>query len=500
MRALTTFFLSGFLATVLVCGSSRAEEPKSSVGINLAPLADYSREWAFVDVFKQSRPWIESQQGKIKYDEQGYPILGPKQSVLTVMVRELKGHYPGGTYVATYSGAGYVRMDQFDVKRVRARPRHIEADVVPNDGGLQLQIVDTDPKNIVRNIHVWMPGFERKHATFHPLFYRRLEPFGVIRFMDWQGTNHSKQAKWSQRAKPGDARYTTPAGVPIEMMIELANLRKADPWFCMPHLADDEYVREFAKLVKARLHDGLKVYVEYSNEVWNGAFGQSHWARAQGRKLRLGDPDGARFYAERSVQIFKIWEEVFGGRDRLVRVLGSQFVNTWLSEQILTWKDAYKHADALAIAPYFGYEFGDPQHVSKTLRLSTEQLLKKLDEEVSGKNRELMEDQERIARKYKLQLIAYEGGQHLAGGGGFENNEALTRLFVSANRDPQMYELYRKHLKNWRDSNGGVYCTYNYVSSPGKWGSWGILEYQDQKETEAPKYRALIEFAKKKSE
>ena len=46
-------------------------------------------------------------------------------------------------------------------------------------------------------------------------FRQRLEPFSVIRFMDWQRTNNSKLVKWSQRARPDDARYTTAAGVPV---------------------------------------------------------------------------------------------------------------------------------------------------------------------------------------------------------------------------------------------------------------------------------------------
>ena len=40
-------------------------------------------------------------------------------------------------------------------------------------------------------------------------------------------------------------------GVALEYMIALCNELEADPWFCIPHTATDEYVREFAKQVKA---------------------------------------------------------------------------------------------------------------------------------------------------------------------------------------------------------------------------------------------------------
>ena len=153
-------------------------------------------------------------------------------------------------------------------------------------------------------------------------------------------------------------------------------------------------------------------------------------------RRKLGDPDGGRFYAERSVEVFKIWEDVFGGRERLVRVLGSQFVNAWLSEQILTWKNTYKNADVLAVAPYFGNEFGDPKIAPLSSRMTTDQLMKRLDDEIKTRNRDHIVKQAQLAGKYGLQLVAFEGGQHLVGYGGAENNNELTRLFCTANRDP----------------------------------------------------------------
>jgi hypothetical protein len=56
----------------------------------------------------------------------------------------------------------------------------------------------------------------------------------------------------------------------------------------MPHQASDEYVRQFALLVKEKLDPSLKVYIEYSNEVWNGIFAQHRYAEEQGKKIGLG--------------------------------------------------------------------------------------------------------------------------------------------------------------------------------------------------------------------
>jgi hypothetical protein len=96
--------------------------------------------------------------------------------------------------------------------------------------------------------------------------------------------------------------------------------------------------------------------------------------------------------------------------------------------------------------------------------------------------------------KRKLDLIAYEGGQHLAGYQGAENNDALTKLFHTANRHPKMRELYLEDLNNWKEAGGGLFCLYSSVGRYSKWGSWGLLESSDQDPKTAPKFRAVREF------
>jgi len=467
---------------------------RPAFGMNLAGAVDYSREWPLVDVFKASRQWMEQGRGPFAYDERGNPKLRPGQIVETLMVREIQGHYPAGDYVCTYEGKGRVEVNRFDVTRVlKESPGRIEFRVVPGDGGILLRVTASDLNDPIRNVHVWMPGFEKAASPFHPLYLKRLEPFGVVRFMDWQRTNNSPVKTWAQRAKMDDARWSTEAGMPAEVMVDLANARQAAPWFCMPHQADDDYVRRFAALVKERLDPKLKVYVEYSNEVWNYGFRQAAYANDEGKRLGLGSPEHHRFYAQRSGEIFGIWEQVFGGRDRLVRVLGTQSVNTWATEQILGFKDAAKHADALAVAPYFGGDFGDPKKVASVKAMSVDQLLDAVAADIDGPNRDHIRRQAALAKRYGLDLIAYEGGQHLVGHSGAENDEALTKLFAAANRHPRMYDLYRKHLDHWFAEGGGVYGVFSFVGAPSKWGSWGVIEYQDQPLDTAPKLRAVLD-------
>jgi hypothetical protein len=277
---------------------------------------------------------------------------------------------------------------------------------------------------------------------------------------------------------------------------------KVDPWFCVPHLASDDFVKQFAELVKKKLDTSRKVYVEYSNECWNGQFSQARYCGEQGKKLGLSKnayEAQLRFYSQRSVEVFAIWQKAFGGNKRLVRVLATQSANPWTGSTVLDWKDAYKSADAVAIAPYFGHRFGNPKTADKVAAMSAAELVAELATDVEN-NKKVLKSYAELAGKRKLQLMAYEGGQHLAGYQGAENNEKLTKLFHEANRHPKMKELYLADLKNWQEAGGGLFCVFSSMGTYSKWGSWGVLEHTGQDVKEAPKYQALREYLDRKSD
>jgi hypothetical protein len=93
-----------------------------------------------------------------------------------------------------------------------------------------------------------------------------------------------------------------------------------------------------------------------------------------------------------------------------------------------------------------------------------------------------------------LDLVAYEGGQHLVGTGEALNNQQLAALFIAANRHPRMRELYLEYLNQWREVGGGLFNHWNDVYPYNMFGSWGAIEYQNQDPATAPKYQALMEF------
>jgi hypothetical protein len=379
----------------------------------------------------------------------------------------------------------------------------------PTTGGILIQVTATDPKDYLRDmtfVPVTAAG-GRGDERFNPWFLESLAGFSVLRFMDWQETNNSKERRFDDRIRAESQTQASDRGVALEHLVELANRLGADAWFCIPHLADDDYVERFAAYVRDHLRPELAVYVEYSNEVWNGGFEQSRWAAEQGKALRLGEPEGARFYARRSVEIFAIFARVFGGTDRLRRVLASQNANTWLSEQILDAEvpgvgKAHRAADYLAVAPYFdglATNACEPDNEIAALeKLSPVELLARVREDVA-RTLDLAAQHEKLAAARRnaegraLRLAAYEGGPHLAGSCGGENAAALTALLLAANRDPAMKALYLDYLAGWRERGGRLFVHFSSTSRFTKWGSWGFAEWYDEKD--APKLAALRAFA-----
>ena len=483
-----------------------APNENSALGINLGGVTYWSSEIVFVDLFQHAQTFKSQALGK------SYAQGGPLDLTADGWVRSLRGDgqfadaivlsrpklgYPAGVYTCLYQGKGKIQF-AYRTKVVEESPGRIRVQVSSDQDLLTLRITETDPADPVRGIRVILPGFEDTYRDqpFHPDFLKRWEKFRVLRFMDLQRTNNSGQIQWSDRPTLSLQTQGDDAGVALEYLIQLANTLHADPWFCLPHQATDDYVRRFAEMVKAHLHPDLKVYVEYSNECWNGIFAQARYCRDQGKTLGLSDNDyqaQLRYYSKRSVEIFGIWEQVFGGTDRLVRVLAAQSANPWTSQQVIDFEEAYQHADVLGIAPYFGNALGDPKTQNEVARLTVDQVLDKCAEYIQAGNKTIAE-QARIAKERGLRLVAYEAGQHLVGYSGAENNKPLEDLLQAANRSPRMKDLYLAYLAGWKANGGTLAAIFSSMGTYSKWGSWGLLEYHGQPAAEAPKYQAVLEF------
>jgi hypothetical protein len=182
------------------------------------------------------------------------------------------------------------------------------------------------------------------------------------------------------------------------------------------------------------------------------------------------------------------------GEERVVAVLAGQSANPGLNAELLNaYEDAQVnptggHLDALAVAPYFGEIYREPAQAKS---LSIEKILADAEASISEHLAADTRGNRRAADAHKIRLIAYEAGQHLLAAGGLENDTSVVDLLIKANRDPRMGQLYRKAHRAWLDNGGELAVYFNSCQAPGKFGAWGALEYQDQPQSEAPKWAAL---------
>jgi len=502
------------------------------LGINTADVREDTSSVQFLNLFKTAIPFNEtipwgSSKG-VEFDENGWPknLHGGKAGT-KFLNRLPEGTVEDGFFTVLYDGEGKIFYGN-DARIVVHRPNK---DIIEIKAGkdhvlnASLFITKTNPDNYIRNIRILPEGgvckgfphirvktaaacgalpylsFEKNEdkLLFNPDYLAFMKDFQVIRFMNMSGMTRNPVEKWEDRNKPEKAtwggKYGS-RGAPVEIMVALANQVKANPWFSMPYKASDEYVRKFAEYVKKHLDPDLKAYIEYSNEVWNPIFIHHDYAIQQGLKEKLDTKKsvaGYKWYSKRSVEVFKIWEDVFGGQEQLIRVLGSWASNQSMSSLILSYRDAYKHTDALAIGPYVS---AHPKILRKAK--SVDDVFKAMMDKNSKWGMKsiisYIKKQSKVAKSFGVDLVAYEGGQHLVDWNTRKVNEHPNELLYAANRDPRMGLVYDQLLREWRKAGGKLFVAFSAPRIYSWYGSWGIKEHIRQPRSEAPKYDALLRY------
>ncbi|QHQ34091.1 calcium-binding protein [Algicella marina] len=528
-----------------------------SLGMGLEGLADWSAQMPFIDLMKFARPWtghVGEQWGGYDHDalradgfmdQSGWLKAIPENvsSVQTVVLTSLPEESTNliGRYRLTWEGEGDIEVLGANISGISPRPNAIWFRFTPGDGGVAISITRTNPENYIRNLRlVHESNIEAMEAgvLFNPDWIEKIEDLRSIRFMDWMQTNNSAVTGWAER--PSLDRYTyTDSGVPVEIMIALANQIGADPWFNMPHQADDEYVRRFAEYVRDHLDPELRSYVEYSNEMWNYSFQQTHWAAAQA-ETRWGaeaanDGGWMQFYGGRAAEVAMIWDDVYGpeAEARVINVIATHtgwpgLENYFLDAPLWTTETGRDrpatYFDAYAVTGYFGIELGldrveevlgwiDDSHAAAEAEAEAKDLsdaaraafvsehrydqASKVTADAlrAGSLGELIRDtlpyHAAAATAAGLQMVMYEGGTHIVGVGEAVQNEALTEYFNHFNYTPEMAALYSELLDGWKAAGGTLFNAFVDVSDPSPWGSWGSLRHL---EDENPRWDTLQRF------
>lgn len=525
-----------------------SQVPKLPIGMNLAGIADYSPGFPFRNLMWGARPWMThnadgsgewdtSRQGAFVFDDDGYPLEVPvkisgvaqPQSVFTILPNVCKP----GKYALLYDGDGDFAGLQGTRIVGRTRGRLLLQMTHRSDLLEGLYIKRSNPADHVRNMRV-VP-LEDQHRDlandpFLPEFIDFCRPFHALRFMDWGATNNSIEEEWSQRRRPSfytmigtsgdaDGLFSPPpnaferrfaGGVAHEIMIALANKLGADPWFCIPHRASDDYITQFARLVRDNLDPKRKVYVEFSNEIWNWQFKQATWMLRSRLAGDLVEAKGGKAWddAEKTKgsnhperigalfgRAFRLWQREWEGPDhaRLVRVCAVQ--TGWLDVALRTIDACMANggADAVGETGYFGPTDSDYANwAARGAALTADEVINDM-RIVVGRQAQggaALTVAQR-AKKLGLRYLAYEGGQHLQpkNQGELPYNPAL----AAAQRHPAMYDLYLETLRTERHLDCSLFCAFNSVGAQGtRWGSWGAKSSYDEPLDQTPKYRALL--------
>ena len=315
-------------------------------------------------------------------------------------------------------------------------------------------------------------SFAAGSSPWLPQFLNDLAPYKVLRFMDWNLTNDTQnpQSSWATR-RPKEQLQREP--IAYEWQIDLCNRTLKDYWVTVPHTATPEYFTQLAQLIRDQLDPRLRVYVEWSNEVWNGSFPQHAYARAQGTQRGLPGKDPAMvFQVEQSVQLFDAFSRTFGADNpRVVNVLAGQAAwagpcNAQLAARAhpkINPKQIKPHV--YAIAPYVHGE-------------SLEELrnagLKQAEAWIA--------DQLSCTKKAGLPLIAYEGGQDsfALGVSGCERLQ----------RDPGLRALYASMPDAFAKAGlRGPFVHYTHSGA-----CWGLKVYTSDSAAASPKYQGILDW------
>ena len=556
---------------------------QSGLGMNVTRLSYWSTQWALIDVMKHAsisggKLWATGNRNAfntqeyalLDLDPNGWPRSLPDASSSALFRHVTTGVYhdnqrhPGGKFTVLYDGSGTLRYTGAQLIAAESGPGRQVVQVAEN-ASFFLHIDATDPQktgDYLRNIRVLVPGgicygdaahyaadanacpsgytpFEHiaNSQHVHPLLLNDLKNFRVLRFMEFLNTIANPIVQWSQRAKPEHASWGL-HGAPLELALEMANTIQAEPWLNIPVQVDDEYIRQYAKLVKAQLAPNLKFYVELGNEIWNSAWPYVQDARIMEQRARATWPSSTasafelrlNYYGKRTSEMCSIVKQEFAGQEARVHcVMGGQSGSSWVANQSLAcpiWaaqrggQNCASQISALAIAPYFGGYLANERFLptmaqwansaSTGLNHVFEEMQRGLLYQLTydpalpswqqapqqgalAKAADEMRQNKQVAERYGLNLVAYEGGQHFSYAGNMAGDRAAvnTNLFLAANRDPRMGQMYRDHLADWRNAGGNVYVLFESIGRWGNYGAFPLKEYQTQTTESAVKWKAV---------
>lgn len=509
------------------------------IGMNLQQIADYSPDMVFADAMKTHRPgqtgWVSGfpGDGQNTVDASGWPTTD--NGVLVFAGAATIG--TAGAYSLSFTGQAVI-SGNFTITsqsynsgtNTTTATATMAAD--GTDGTLvftSTKRVASDPVNTgLTNIKLMRPGYTTSDV-FTTLIKNLIAKFRCIRYMDFTATNFNQQVNWSDRMLPTYAtqqRYQSQnnygyqgIGAAWEYVIALANATNTDAWINIPVSATDAYVTSLATLFRdggggyAGLSAGLNLYIEYSNEVWNGSFGSgtgqfsTNYDAAQAEVLAGGsnlnfDGETNPYYlawrrvARRIKEISNIFRSVFGDSAMMTRI---RPVYAWQQNQgtgtpfaALNYLDGYfnngKGSNVGTPHPVYYYLWGGGGSAYYNCDNSSDAL--DLTNIWTSQNfavatwKPIIQPDAGWCKAFGLHYAAYEGGASMDNFGHSESVKA------AAWADAAMATLLTDHQTAWEQTGGELLMYFDSSSrDTNNWNAWSFTH--DIRVLTTPKLTAI---------
>jgi hypothetical protein len=453
----------------------------AQAGVNLSANSVYGNDPIWTDLHNLATSWVPLTGSTLTLSPDGYPLV-------SASVTFALENYPSGNYEFSYTGTGTVTFGGVGQLTgpatvsggVTTGTVAVNLSTSPSDW-LTMQVTGVNSSNPMDNFHLMMPGYGNgttPEPMFTPAFLQALEPFSDIRFMGWEGINNSTLSNWANRVKPTSFTTDGTGGVPIEDMIELCNVAQKDMWINVPTLATPQFIQSLSQLIYADLDPNLNVYVEFSNETWNGvysAFSQLY-AAAKANPLVTQSSNEPMMVAQQTaydeVLTAQTFDQTFGAESSRVRpVLAAQASNT----QIGSWELQFIQQNYGNPRQYiYAYGVGEYFNITSTQNvagLTLNQLFADIAQDMTTSFVPHLQSSATLASNYGLPMVAYEGGNGLIPGA----NDLNFAVMSAAQDNPEMYQAYVTMMNDWVQVGGGVFDQNTLDGFSGQWGFWGML-------------------------
>ena len=493
--------------TLSVRGTTAIPARSRYVGTNLSGIAYYSSQFPFADLMKSSGGWTSLEDNGTwnaafpAMNADGYPAaLKAGQHALNA-VAWTGSHFAPGRYVVLWDGDGSISfpISNVNIAEIIGEPH---SDRRRRHQRQPLGAIDrTSATNPVRNLRFLWPGTEvdlRQPALQSGLPGQ--DRAVLADTLHGLGRDQRVADRRVGRPRPcrrrdlGDAR-----GVPIEMMIDLANTLHVDPWFCMPHQASDDYVRQFATLLRtawtraARTHRVFERGLEH--RLRTGRLGQRAARRPSGWTARTASRRSstrcARCRCSRSSRACSVRRAAAAS----CAYSPARRRGTTSSPTCSRTGHRGQRGRHGGGAVFQSRGRRRSCNVATTLTLSSDQIVDQMLVSIRGDIKSWMTTNAALAAKYKLKLKAYESG---AGDSTSyfptDKQDAMTALFISAHNNLRMKDVYAEYYGQWVASGGDTMNQYSDIGGWSKWGLWGSLQYVTQDPVTSPKYQGLLDF------